>query len=232
MGGGFGSGVAGGGEFCVEELAVFFEGVFEGGVGGEVGDLVGVLEGVVEFFGGAGGAEEDVFGDGGEGACGVGGAQGDEDGFGVFVGVGLEVGTLGVAVADVEEAVGADGAEVFGGFVTAVACGEDFGAGGVVFGEEVAALDGGGDGQVGGGEGGGGEVDLLDEVVADGAFGDAGAAHDEGDVGAFVVEELFAAGVGDAVVGHEDDEGVFEQVFFFEAGDDLADVMVGEADGI
>lgn len=159
-------------------------------------------------------------------------AQGLDDGFVVFVGVGLQMRALWVAIADVEKAVGAERAQVFGGFIATIAGGEDLGAGLISFGKQIAALHGGRNGELGSGEREGCHVDLLDQVLADCAPGDAWATDDEGDVGAFIIEELFAAGMADAVVGHENDEGVREEVFFFEAGDDLADVMIGEADGV
>ena len=60
----------------------------------------------------------------------------------------------------------------------------------------------------------------------------AGAADDEGDVRAFFVEELLAAGVADPVVGHEDDQRVRQLAFLLEAGEHSSDMGVGQADGV
>ena len=73
---------------------------------------------------------------------------------------------------------------------------------------------------------------MFDEIRADLAGGDAGTADHERHVGAFFVEELLAAGVADAVVGHEDDQRVRQLAFLFKAGEHAADVQVGHADGV
>ena len=46
------------------------------------------------------------------------------------------------------------------------------------------------------------------------------------------LEELLAAGVADAVVGHENDQCVRQLAFLFEACEHTADVQVGHADGV
>ena len=58
---------------------------------------------------------------------------------------------------------------------------------------------------------------------------DARAADHERHVRAFVVEKLLAAGVADAVVGHEEDDGVVEDAFLLQPRDHLADLLVGVA---
>ena len=76
------------------------------------------------------------------------------------------------------------------------------------------------------------QVDVLDQIVAHSALGNARPANDERHVRSFVVEKLLAAGVADAVIGHEDHERVFENAFLLQPREHLPDVLVGEADGI
>ena len=72
----------------------------------------------------------------------------------------------------------------------------------------------------------GGHVDVLDQVVADDALGDARSAHDERNVCALVVEKLLAAGVADAVIGHEEHDGVVEQLLPLQPRDHIAHFLV------
>ena len=45
-------------------------------------------------------------------------------------------------------------------------------------------------------------------------------------------KKLFAAGVADAVIGHEADDGFVEDAFLLKSGEHLADFMVGVADRV
>jgi hypothetical protein len=71
------------------------------------------------------------------------------------------MGPSGVTVADIFVAFGADGAQVLDGFIAPVPGGEDGLAGLVVRREYVLALERGGDGDAGQGEGDRGEVDMF-----------------------------------------------------------------------
>jgi hypothetical protein len=102
----------------------------------------------------------------------------------------------------------------------------------VIFGEYIFTLHGLGNGNPGSGERNGRHVDVLDQIVSDLAFPDSRTTDDKRDVRAFVVKKLLATRVADAVVGHENDQCLIEDAFLLQAGDDLADVLVGEAHGI
>ena len=134
-------------------------------------------------------------------------------------------------VADIKDPVRAHGAKVLDGLIATIARGEDGVAGPVSLGENVAALHGPGNWNARGGQRDCGHVDVFDQVVAHFSLRDAGAAYDERNVGALIVEELFAARVADAVVGHKDDQRLVEKAFFLETRDHLPNVAVGEANG-
>jgi hypothetical protein len=234
--------VFGFGDPGVEGAAEAGEGFFVLGLGGggEVGDFVGVGFDVVEFlFGGAVGEEGEGWA--GEGAGGFELAEEGDDEEALFL-VAIEGGEVGVGgvVADVAVAGVADGADAGVGFVDAIAGAEGVLAGGIGVGaEEVAAVHAAGAGDVGEGEGGGGDVEDGDDVFVDGAGFDlwgrrevGGPADDHGDVEAAVVAPVDAAGFEAAVVGEEEDDGVFEEVVFFELVEDAADVDVHEGGGV
>ena len=103
------------------------------------------------------------------------------------------------------------------------------------------ALHVGGSLKTGEGEDGGGEVDERDEFVgfaaAPGEFGDElvpffGDSDHEGDLHSGVGEEAFMAGHPGAVIGVEEDDGVFGEAVGFELGEDAADVMVHDGDTV
>ena len=150
----------------------------------------------------------------------------------ILVGAGLQVRALRMIVADVDELVRAQAADLLGGLVAAVAGGESLRARSVIRREDILALHPRRHAEAGGGEREGGEVDVFDEVRTDLADGDAGTADDERDMRTFFIKELLAAGVADAVVGHEDDQSVRQLAFLFEPGEHAADVQVGQADGV
>lgn len=82
-------------------------------------------------------------------------------------------------------------------------------------------------------EQGGEEIDSGDEMlVIDGAgFGDAGPADHQWGAGAVVVELGFGEREGHAVVGEEEDDGALVFAGFLEGAEDLAEAVVGAADG-
>ena len=137
-----------------------------------------------------------------------------------------------VEITDIDELVRTEAADLLGGLVAAVAGGIRFLTLGIVGSEDVLALHPGGDAEAGGGEREGREVDLFNQVGPNDSGRDARAADDERDMGPFFVEELLAAGVADAVVGHEHDQRIRQLAFLFKAGEHAADVQVGQADGI
>ena len=111
--------------------------------------------------------------------------------------------------------------------------GSEYGvARGVVLREDVPSLHPGRGRDPGQGKGRGCHVDMLDEVVPHGAATDTRSANDERDVRSLVVQKLLAAGVADSVVGHEEDDRVVEQLVLLQAGDQIADLLVGEAAGV
>lgn len=110
-----------------------------------------------------------------------------------------------------------------------VAFGEDGFARGVVgaFEEigEGAALHFGCNGGASDFDPGGGEIDVGDEFVADGAgLGDAGPFDEKGDVETGIVASSFGAGEGHAVVAGEEDDGVAGEAAGFEDGQELANI--------
>ena len=85
----------------------------------------------------------------------------------------------------------------------------------------------------GGVERGGGDVERDDRVFADGAGLEmAGPANDERDVGAGIVEPLFAAEEAAAVIAEDEDDGVVEEAVFFEFIEGDAELAVPVVDGI
>jgi len=129
---------------------------------------------------------------------------------------------LGV-VANVMKARAVDGAEADLGFVDAVARGEGVGAGRIGVGaEEDAALHAEGFGDAGHPKGGGGEVEQAEHLgvhavgfdLARGFYG-FGVTDNHRHVQAAVPAPMDAAGVEPAVVGEEDDDGVFAEAVFF-----------------
>jgi hypothetical protein len=82
-------------------------------------------------------------------------------------------------------------------------------------------------------EEGWGDIGVGDEcVVREAAFGGVGCADDEGDVEAGFVDGGFGAGECHAVIGGEEDDGVFVLAGFFECGDECAEGFVGAGDGL
>ncbi len=229
---GFWAVVAGVAHPIVEGFAQAGERVFVLGRSGEVLGLPRVADPVVEFFGGAFGCKKQVILEFGEFSFCMQLFQALKDGFSVLVGVGLEERTFRVEVPDVEELLGADASESFNGFITTIACGKHVGARLIGGGEHILTLHGFWDGDLSCGQRECCHIDMLDEVGALGVGGDVRAGDDEGNVGALVVEELFAAGVADAVVGHEDDERVLFQALVLEPFEDGSDVVICEANGI
>ena len=216
-----------------ENFAVTFELVGEGGVGGEVVDLEGVFGEVVEFLLGAE-AEPELGLVVGEFSLFVEAVEVFDGGLFVAV-LGLEHGAIRMVIADVAELVGADGADAVDGVVAAVPGGDDEFAGFVVFRKEVDAVEVVRDFHPGQGEGGGGDVEAEDEVLADGASFEGGviALDHEGDVDTAFVAKLFVAeGLVVAVVGEEKDDGVFELAVGFEEGEDFLDLGIGATGGV
>ena len=180
-----------------------------GGLDGEVVALVGILVEIVKLF---------EVGD--EGA----------DVFEVFLANEDAVGHLlvhGLFAVEVGEDVGAEflaGGEHHGGV----------GPGGFGVFEErrkVVAADVPGGGEAGELEDGGGDIDAADGDVADGVFGDcAGHGEDEGRADFDAAEAVLAEG--EALVGGEDDEGVFDLFSFFEGGHEAADGFIEAVDAL
>lgn len=201
----------------------------------EVINLCGIFDDIVEFFCGSF-AEVDAFKVWGEGIVGVGFSDVDHEGSAVAV-LGLEENAVEHVVAGVAVSVGADGANAVDGVVESVFGGAEELAWVVIGGEEVLCFVPFGDGDAGPGECGGGEVEGVDEVVADGAGFCAdelcGAADDHGDVEAAFGGHLFVADeVVGAVVGEVNDDGIVVEVVFCKAFEDEADLVVVHADGI
>jgi len=216
-----------------EDFAVAFEFVRKFWVGGEVVDLVRVYGEVVEFFFWAG-AEPVLFLVRGEGASFVGFFELDEF-VAVIAVLSLEEGAVSVVVTEVAEFVGADGADAVDGVVAAVAGANDVGDGFVVFSEEVLAVEVVWECDVGEGEGGGGDVEGVDEFVTDGACCKGGVVSfdDERDVDASFVAELFVAeGLVISVIGEEEDDGVVEFAIGFELLEDGFDAGVDSSGGV
>jgi len=153
---------------------------------------------------------------------------------------GLVPAEVGVVVADEEPAAIADGAGAIEDFIDAVAGAVDPVVG---FGEieEVVALHVGGSLETGEGEDSGGEVDEGDEfvgfVTGFEKFGSEvvpffGNADHERDLHAGVGEEAFVAGHAGAVVGVEEDDGVFGEAVGFEFGEDAANVLIHDGDAV
>lgn len=203
-----------------------------GRIAGEVHRLPAVLGPGIELLGGADRGEEEPLRKLRKRSCRVQFAQTPNDGLAVLVVVRHQVGSPGVEVAEVEMRRGAHRPDPIGGLAAAVPGGEGGLARRVVLRENVAALHPFRKLESRRREGDRGHVDVLDEILAHLPGGDAGAADDEGNVSAFVIEELLAPRMADAVVGHEDDERVLEQTLPFQPRHHLADVPVGEAHAV
>lgn len=199
---------------------------------GEVVDFVGVGIEVVEFFGhtrpvrgGLGGGELSLV---------VHGLQFFVIRVSAAV-VELEQRAIGFEILDVMVAFAHDRADPVDGEVTAVAAGE-YDIAFEVGSEDVLRIKMFRDRQSGQGEGAGGNVDQVDQVVSPGARFDGvlehWCDHYQGDVKAFFVAKLFGAWEFATVVGKDEEDGVLPLSLGLEAGHDVSDFLIGDFDGV
>ena len=158
--------------------------------------------------------------------------HGLDDGFGVFVVVGLEVGSGGEAVADVLPFFGSNASDPVDGFIGSIPSGKDRLAGFVIWAEDILGVHSSGFWDTSQGKACGGKVDMFDEIFADLSCRDVGSCDQQWHVGTAVVEELFVPHVADSMVGHEEDDGVVEVAGFLESCQDRAELVIGIADAI
>src|SRR5690349_22550601 len=114
------------------------------------------------------------------------------DRFAILVAIRLKVRTLWQEVANVEPAVGPHGANVLDRFVAAIACCEDRVAR-LAGAEDIAALHRLRNRDSCGGERRWGHINLLDKVLAHGAFRNARPTYNERNVSSLVIQKLLAA---------------------------------------
>ena len=196
--------------FCLpvdELISELSEGISVVGILGEVVEFVGIRSQVVQFFEGTCIGHDSSLGWIEFVLC-VPLPHGLDDGFGVFVVVGLEVGSGGESVADVFPFFGSDASDPVDGFIGSISSGKDRLAGFMIWAEDILGVHSSGFWDTCQGKACGGKVDMFDEIIAELACRDVGSCDEQRHVGTAIVEELFVAHVADSVVGHEEDDGV------------------------
>ncbi len=73
---------------------------------------------------------------------------------------------------------------------------------------------------------------MLNQVAANNPPRNTWTSDDQRNMQPLVVTELLASGMADAVIGHEEDNGLIKNSFRLQSLDDLPNLAIGEADGI
>ena len=203
-----------------------------GGIPGEVVEFEGVFPQIVEFLSRSGRGKEDAFLHRIEFAGRVQRAQPLQDFLRVLVIGRLQQRAVRIEIADVFVAVRPHGANTVDRLPAPVARGEDRLPRTVVGRQNILCLHPGRHRQTRQSEGGGGDVDVFDGIVAHHALGQTRAAHDQGRADPFVIDELFAPGMTDPVVTQQKDIGLIQKALLLEVRENAPDFQIRDPQGV